>query len=188
MENAFLKLSVFDARNYIKRDFVFCCHAFPLINTIAKKRIKIHSIFNFVHNFSLTHFILCSFRQLPIQAILRKTMSTIENSSYNRNQSYIMKRKYFRKNIRFGKVFKSKEQLIEFPCFSLLGGNRKDPLNLNELIQKKKQSTTNNNNTKLNDRLVEILLPPNIFDPLCLDRNQRSISSDAQANFQPTCT
>jgi hypothetical protein len=94
--------------------------------------------------------------------------------SYNSNQWSISKRTYFnrskpfRKDFRFGKVFKSKEQFIPFPCFSLLGGNRKDPLNLNELIQKKNQSTTNS--IHVNDQTIEILLQPNIFDPLCLDQ------------------
>ena len=106
--------------------------------------------------------------------------------TYNRKQSYIMRSKKFRKDFHFGKVFKPKEQLIKFPSFSLLGGNRRDPLNLNELIQKKKQLTINNNDIPLNDRPVEILLPPNIFDPLCLDRNEASISSDTQRHFQST--
>jgi hypothetical protein len=75
------------------------------------------------------------------------------------------------KYYRFGKVFKRREQLIEFPSFSLLGGSRKDPLNLNELIRRKNQSTTSHQiGVNANDRLVEILLQPDIFDPLCLDR------------------
>jgi hypothetical protein len=115
-------------------------------------------------------------------------MDTIQHSSryfvprmsWNRNQwskskqSHLIKSKPF----RFGKVFKSKEQLIKFPSFSLLGGNRKDPLNLNDLIQKKKQSTTND--IYGNDRPVEILLQPNIFDPLCLDISSSSDKIDLQ--------
>ncbi len=95
------------------------------------------------------------------------------------NRSSQSKRTHFyrSKSFRFGKVFKSKEQLIEFPSFSLLGGNRKDPLNLNELIQKKKQSTKLEING--NDRLVEILIQPNIFDPLCLDISSYSDQTDS---------
>jgi hypothetical protein len=58
------------------------------------------------------------------------------------------------------------------------GGNRKDPLNLNGLIEKKKQltettsSSTSNDNG--NDRPVEILLQPDIFDPLRLDTSSRN--------------
>ncbi len=87
------------------------------------------------------------------------------SNSNRRNKSY-----------RFSKVFKSKEQLIEFPCFSLLGGNRKDPLNLNELIRKKNQSTIHHHQVEINgnDRPIEILLQPNIFDPLCLDISSSS--------------
>ncbi|CAF0770940.1 unnamed protein product [Adineta steineri] len=63
------------------------------------------------------------------------------------------------------------------------GGNRKDPLNLNGLIEKKKQltqtttsSTTidNDNINNGNDRPVEILLQPDIFDPLRLDTSSRN--------------
>jgi hypothetical protein len=60
------------------------------------------------------------------------------------------------------------------------GGNRKDPLNLNALIQKKKQLTTQSNPTNNddtnngNDRPVEILLQPDIFDPLRLDTSSRN--------------
>ena len=72
------------------------------------------------------------------------------------------------KYYRFGKVVKRREQLIEFPSFSLLGGSRKDPLNLNELIRRKNQHQLRVNG---NDRPVEILLQPDIFDPLCLDRS-----------------
>lgn len=82
-----------------------------------------------------------------------------------------------KKSFRFGKVFRRKEQFIEIPSFSLLGGNRSDPLNLNELIEKKKQSSTNSNGN--HDRLVEILLPPDIYDPLGLDL---SLSSNYQFN------
>jgi hypothetical protein len=128
-------------------------------------------------------------------------METIEYSSkyfiprmsYNRNRWSISKQSYFTRSkpkyFYFGKVFKPKEQLIEFPSFSLLGGNRKDPLNLNELIQKKKQSTTNNIHG--NDRSIEILLQPNIFDPLCLDissysdqTNQHIAIQKPQSNLQ----
>ncbi|UJR28388.1 hypothetical protein I4U23_009629 [Adineta vaga] len=67
------------------------------------------------------------------------------------------------------------------------GGNRKDPLNLNGLIEKKKQLTqsvatssssmTTADNDSLNngnDRPVEILLQPDIFDPLRLDTSSRN--------------
>src|SRR5689334_9335730 len=69
-------------------------------------------------------------------------------------------------------------KFIPYPSFSLLGGNRKDPLNLNGLIQRKKQlmqPTTDNENTNNgNDRPVEILLQPDIFDPLRLDTSSRN--------------
>ncbi|CAF1140421.1 unnamed protein product [Adineta steineri] len=104
-------------------------------------------------------------------------------------QSTYMKRKNFKRQQynRFRKEFKSKGHFIKFPSFSLLGGNRQDPLNLNELIQNKKQqqqSTINNDHIDVdiygNDRPIEILLPPNIFDPLNLDissyNNENSIS------------
>jgi hypothetical protein len=97
----------------------------------------------------------------------------------------ITKRNAARKNLqhthfRFGKMFYSSQlNFIPYPSFSLLGGNRKDPLNLNGLIQKKKQLTqttsTNNDNTNNgNDRPVEILLQPDIFDPLRLDTSSRN--------------
>lgn len=95
-------------------------------------------------------------------------------------QSRFAKTNIFRrpKHTRFGKVFKNKEQVIEFPCFSLLGGNRRDPLNLNELIQRKKQATVHMEheqmNTLSNDPPIEILLQPNIFDPLCLEVSLRN--------------
>src|SRR5689334_6987571 len=100
-----------------------------------------------------------------------------------KNQSHITKRKPARKNLihthfRFGKMFyySKNQKFIKYPSHSILGGNRKDPLNLNALIQKKKQlaqstttaTTTNNNNTNNNndnngnDRPVEILLQPDI--------------------------
>ena len=68
----------------------------------------------------------------------------------------------------FGKVSKSKirDPIIELPSFSLLGGNRYDPLNLNQLNE---MSNRIRNHNSGNDPLVEILLPPNIHDPLCLD-------------------
>jgi hypothetical protein len=105
-----------------------------------------------------------------------------------KRQSRITKRKLARKNpnythFRFGKMFLlKKDKLIKYPSFNLLGGNRKDPLNLNALIQKKKQltqsTTTNNdnsnNNHNGNDRPVEILLQPDIFDPLRLDTSSRN--------------
>ncbi|CAF2395331.1 unnamed protein product [Rotaria sp. Silwood2] len=74
----------------------------------------------------------------------------------------------------------------QIPIHFRFGGNRKDPLNLNALIQKKKQLTrstsssminndhTNNNNNNGNDRPVEILLQPDIFDPLRLDTSSRN--------------
>jgi hypothetical protein len=113
-------------------------------------------------------------------------MSNNRNRWSKSKQLHYMNNKNFRKreHFPFSKVFKRKEQLIKFPSFSLLGGNRRDPLNLNELIQKKKQSTTNNEHIEVdiygNDRPIEILLQPNIFDPLRLDissyNNENSIS------------
>ena len=96
--------------------------------------------------------------------------------------SRITKRNAARKNLqqihfRFGKM--QYDYIIPYPSFSILGGNRKDPLNLNGLIQKKKQlsQTTSNNNDNTNngnDRPVEILLQPDIFDPLRLDTSSRN--------------
>ena len=109
--------------------------------------------------------------------------------SYKHNQRSILKHSRFTKSnifkktnhFCFRKTLKSKQEFIQFPSFSLLGGNRKDPLNLNELIQ---QSIMNNDhietNLHPNDRQVEILLQPNIFDPLCLD------SSSYNSNNQQT--
>ncbi|CAF1002341.1 unnamed protein product [Adineta ricciae] len=89
-----------------------------------------------------------------------------------KKSSRIMKRKPARKN--------------SIPTHFRFGGNRKDPLNLNALIEKKKQSAaaagssssmTNANNDNLdngNDRPVEILLQPDIFDPLRLDTTSRN--------------
>jgi hypothetical protein len=103
-----------------------------------------------------------------------------------KKSSRITKRKPARKNLqqthfRFGKMFDSQQlNFIPYPSFSLLGGNRKDPLNLNALIQKKKQLTTQSNPTNNddtnngNDRPVEILLQPDIFDPLRLDTSSRN--------------
>ena len=87
-----------------------------------------------------------------------------------------------KRSFRFGKVFQRKEQFIPIPCFSLLGGNRSDPLNLNELIGKKNQSSTHSTGT--HDPLVEILLPPDIHDPLGLDL---SLSSDRQLSRNKPC-
>lgn len=90
-----------------------------------------------------------------------------------RNGSRITKRKTARKN--------------NSCSYFRFGGNKKDPLNLNGLIQKQMQSTSNssavddnlaNNNGK--DRPVEILLQPDIFDPLRLDpssHNDEDLSS-----------
>jgi hypothetical protein len=117
-------------------------------------------------------------------------MATSDDSTKNffptmqrsiKKSSRITKRKTARKNpihthFRFGKTFSFNYE--QFPCFSLLGGNRKDPLNLNGLIEKKKQltettsSSTSNDNG--NDRPVEILLQPDIFDPLRLDTSSRN--------------
>ena len=105
-----------------------------------------------------------------------------------KKQSRITKRKTVRKNpiqthFRFGKMFFSSQRyFIPYPSFSLLGGNRKDPLNLNALIEKKKQLTqstsssitNNDNNNNGNDPPVEILLQPDIFDPLRLDTSSRN--------------
>ncbi|CAF4816707.1 unnamed protein product [Rotaria sp. Silwood1] len=93
-----------------------------------------------------------------------------------KKQSRIMKKKLAKKN--------------QIPIHFRFGGNRKDPLNLNALIQKKKRLTrttssssiinndhTNNNNNNTNndnDRPVEILLQPDIFDPLRLDTSSRN--------------
>ena len=107
-----------------------------------------------------------------------------------KKSSRIMKRKPARKSsipmhFRFGKRLFFSRQL--FSTMFLLGGNRKDPLNLNALIEKKKESAaaagsssssmTNANNDNLNngnDRPVEILLQPDIFDPLRLDTTSRN--------------
>ncbi|CAF3663418.1 unnamed protein product [Rotaria sordida] len=113
-------------------------------------------------------------------------MSYKHNSWSISTQSHFIKSNTFkkRKHVRFG-------------------GNCRDPLNLNELIQKSKQSITNNDNIDMNshgnDRLVEILLQPDIYDPLCLDissyNNENSIKftsinqhtniSTIRQNFQP---
>ncbi|CAF0884598.1 unnamed protein product [Rotaria sp. Silwood1] len=111
---------------------------------------------------------------------------------YERNSFSISTQSHFIKNNTF-----RKHKHVSF------GGNRKDPLNLNELIRQKNQSITNNNHTDMNshgnDRLVEILLQPNIHDPLCLDIsshsnessiditsvNQHSTIQTTQRNFQP---
>ena len=65
----------------------------------------------------------------------------------------------------------NEEQLIEHPSFALLGGNRQDPLNLRPFIDPEPVS---HSHTSGNDRLVEILLPPNIYDPLCLDSSSQN--------------
>lgn len=113
-------------------------------------------------------------------------MSSHMMQSPIKKSSRITKRKTARKNLnqtthfRFGKM---SMKFIPYPSFILLGGNRKDPLNLNGLIQKKKQlaqstvatTTTDNENTDNgNDRPVEILLQPDIFDPLRLDTSSRN--------------
>ena len=135
-------------------------------------------------NFVITS--LCS--QLQIQSHIMETTQRPSRYCFPRNRWPKSKQSHFRRSKynHFGKVFKRKEQLIEYPSFSLLGGNRKDPLNLNELIQKKKQSTTNH--THGNDRLVEILLQPNIFDPLCLDISSYSDSPNQHLIAQETST
>lgn len=116
-------------------------------------------------------------------------MSSHVMQSPIKKSSRITKRKTARKNpnqtthFRFGKMFYSRRmKYIPYPSFSLLGGNRKDPLNLNGLIQKKKQltqstaatATTTENTDNGNDRPVEILLQPDIFDPLRLDTSSRN--------------
>lgn len=84
--------------------------------------------------------------------------------------SHITKRKSARKN----------RSQIHFR----FGGNPKDPLNLNELIQKRRQinvdanadsmiNSVDSTNQHGNDRPVEILLQPDIFDPLRLDPSSR---------------
>ncbi|CAF3944974.1 unnamed protein product [Rotaria magnacalcarata] len=85
-----------------------------------------------------------------------------------KKQSRIMKKKPARKN--------------QLPIHFRFGGNRKDPLNLNALIEKKKQlaqatTSSGTNNDSIddgNDRPVEILLQPDIFDPLRLDTSSRN--------------
>lgn len=105
-----------------------------------------------------------------------------------KKQSRITKRKFVRKkhshtHFRFGKIMHRRNgRSIPYPTFSILGGNRKDPLNLNALIRKKNQLTQNttsaagssDNSANNNDRPVEILLQPDIFDPLCLDAASRN--------------
>ena len=109
------------------------------------------------------------------------------NQSSRIQQVPFKKRQTSRKSnpFRFGKAGRHwKEPLIDYPSFSLLGGNRRDPLNLNELIRRSQQST---GDLRGNDRLVEIILPPNIFDPLCLDSSSRhrvDVSSISHDNAQ----
>jgi hypothetical protein len=100
------------------------------------------------------------------------TMLPYTNRSARLRQAALKNRRGSRISnpFRFGKAWRSQEPVIEFPSFSLLGGNRRDPLNLNELIRRNEQSTVD---LRGNDRLVEIILPPNIFDPLCLDSSSR---------------
>lgn len=86
-----------------------------------------------------------------------------------KKQSRIAKRKFVKTNLNHSHF--------------RFGGNRKDPLNLNALIRKKNQTTQNattssivndENSSNPNDRPVEILLQPDIFDPLCLDTSSRN--------------
>lgn len=67
--------------------------------------------------------------------------------------------------------------LFSLSLFPPSGGSRKDPLNLNALIEKKKAlsaAAEHDNATDGNDRPVEILLQPDIFDPLRLDTGSRN--------------
>ncbi|CAF1571080.1 unnamed protein product, partial [Didymodactylos carnosus] len=69
------------------------------------------------------------------------------------------------------------------------GGNERDPLNLNALIQQKKQKTSqtesinlpksSNNNSSSEDVTIEIMLPPNTRDPLKLDDQRPNLSLSA---------
>jgi len=119
-----------------------------------------------------------------------------------KKQSRIAKRKFVKSNLnhthfRFGKMSRGRKGNIHiaYPNFSVLGGNRKDPLNLNALIRKKQQATqpatttssilNDDNSSNPNDRPVEILLQPDIFDPLCLDTSSRN---DEPSNSTTTTT
>jgi hypothetical protein len=82
-----------------------------------------------------------------------------------------------------GNVFRTSEQTPrEFPSLSLSDKTVQDSFNSNEFIQKQPtkhddngfSSDMNNYEHGNRDRLVEIILPPNIFDPLCLDRSSRT--------------
>ena len=89
----------------------------------------------------------------------------------------------------FGKEPKYEDAPIEFPCFSLLGGNRKDPLNLNSLIEAKQQLS--NVHLHCKDHWVEIMLEPDICDPLCLDvssHTQQMYNSTPAYSKQPSYT
>ncbi|UJR21106.1 hypothetical protein I4U23_024206 [Adineta vaga] len=120
------------------------------------------------------------------------TMSNIRYQPFKSKTFSSLKNRNFRKPVQFRsrKVSKPKEQLIKFPSFSLLGGNRQDPLNLNELIQMSRQQQVTNNNDSIdtdiygNDRPIELLLQPDIFDPLCLDSSSLSQHPNEQINLQ----
>lgn len=98
-----------------------------------------------------------------------------------KKQSRIAKRKFVKSNLNH--------------THFRFGGNRKDPLNLNALIRKKQQATqpatttssilNDDNSSNPNDRPVEILLQPDIFDPLCLDTSSRN---DEPSNSTTTTT
>ncbi|CAF1431962.1 unnamed protein product [Adineta ricciae] len=119
------------------------------------------------------------------------TMANTRSPSFKSKLFPSRKSRYCRKpgHVSSRKVHQPKEQLIEFPCFSLLGGNRRDPLNLNELIhmsQQQKQITNVKESIDKsiygNEQPIELLLQPDIYDPLCLD----SIPSDHISTEQLT--
>ena len=106
------------------------------------------------------------------------TSSNITRRPIRKRSRIAKRKKYSTTHFRFGKIIYSKNiRNIYVNRFFLLGGNRKDPLNLNSLIHKKKQSilsSTANNDKANGDRPIEILLQPDIFDPLRLDTSSRN--------------
>lgn len=103
-------------------------------------------------------------------------MNNFSPMSSRFNQSPNFKRKRFARKSRsfhnFGKnFFNRNDRVIEFPSFDLIGGNRQDPLNLRPFIDPEPMSNSTDSGK---DHLVEILLPPNIYDPLCLDSSSKN--------------
>lgn len=100
------------------------------------------------------------------------------------------------KYVRVSRMYKPKERLIRFPSFSLLGGSRSDPLNLNELIRNKQETTTNDGTQQMEihhtDRLIDILIPPDVYDPLDLDKslynNENSIALNSDNQYSMSAT